>query len=61
MRLVLVGRGRSTRSATGGGCNGSLFCAWKGRGIDGPPPASALLYGFAADCPTDDHRFLFHP
>ena len=47
MSLVPVGRGRSTRSAMGGGlaARGCFFCLWTGRGIDDPPTASALLYG----------------
>ena len=45
MRLALVVLGRSTRGAMGEGCNSSLVCAWKGRGIDGPPLASASLHG----------------
>ena len=44
MSRVLVGRGRSIRSAMGGGGSGSFFRA-DGRGIDGPPPVSASLYG----------------
>ncbi len=45
MMLVLVGRERSIRSATGEGRSGSFFCVLVGRGIGGPPPVSASLYG----------------
>ena len=30
-----------------------------GRGAHDPAPASASLYGFAADCPARDHEPLF--
>ena len=30
-----------------------------GRGVHGPAPASASLYGFAVDCPTRDREPLF--
>ena len=59
MSLALVGRGRSTRSAMGGGCKAPFFWRVEGernrRSSSGqrfaPPPS-------AADCPAEDHRSL---
>ena len=51
MSRALVGRGRSTRSATGAGGSGpwagvaAPFWRADGRGIDGPPPVGASLHG----------------
>ena len=36
-----------------------FFVLVGGRGIHGPAPASASLYGFAADCPARDREPLF--
>ena len=59
MRLALVGRGRSTRSAMGEGVRGSLFLPvegernrWSSSGQRFAPRPSA------ADCPAEDHRSL---
>ena len=45
--------------APGGGFRPPLFLREGGRGIHGPAPASASLYGFAADCLPRDCEPLF--
>ena len=59
MSLVLVGRGRSTRSAMGGGCRGSFFLLVEGERNRWPSYGQRFaLRPSAADCPAEDHRSL---
>ncbi len=53
MMLVLVGRARNTKSATGGGRAAPFFLGDRGEGQRAPSSVSASLYGFAVDCPAE--------